>query len=63
MAVELAGALAGGYLGHKYGDGEMSTLLLGAAVGAMGAGIAERKYEKHVMAEEKKEKDWEKEFR
>jgi hypothetical protein len=50
ISASIAGALAGGFLGHQAGKGDMFTTAAGALVGAFGGGAAA---EKHARSKEK----------
>jgi uncharacterized membrane protein YeaQ/YmgE (transglycosylase-associated protein family) len=47
----LAGAFAGGYLGKKVSQGDTMATVAGALVGALGASVAEREWERRERKE------------
>ncbi|KAF2423277.1 hypothetical protein EJ08DRAFT_451973 [Tothia fuscella] len=58
IAASLAGAVAGGLVGHQAGKGDILATAAGALVGALGGGMAA---DKHVQAKYKRDesdKDW-----
>lgn len=59
VAASLAGAVAGGFLGHETSKGDRIATVLGAVVGAVGANVAEREWERHKRKDWREEEQWE----
>jgi hypothetical protein len=59
IAASLAGAVAGGFLGHETSKGDRMATVLGAVVGAVGAHVAESEWERHKRRDWREEERWE----
>ena len=59
VAASLAGAVAGGFLGHETSKGDRMATVLGAVVGAVGANVAEREWDRHKRRDWREEERWE----
>jgi Glycine zipper 2TM domain len=59
LGVSLVGAVAGGFLGKKASKGDWKATVAGAVVGALGANVAEREWDRHKRKDDQEEDNWE----
>ena len=60
LGASVVGAVAGGLLGREMGEGDRLALVAGAVLGAVGAGVAEKKYSSHKTKRKLEQEEWEK---
>jgi len=62
FGASIAGALAGGLLGHQAGKGDMFATAAGAIAGAFGGGIVAEKRASERLKRDQRDRDWDRKY-